>query len=75
MYVKYSPEAVKQTMRKKDLSPRDIERRSNGKISYVTVYALLKGEYQKTQRAKVETLAKVLRVPVENLLKHDVSSN
>lgn len=68
MHVRYSPEAIKQAMRIKNLSPRDIDRRSNGRITHTSVYALMKGQYKKSQYSKLEALARVLRVPVEDLL-------
>jgi hypothetical protein len=68
MYVGYKPEEIRRAMRRKGLTPRKIDRRANGKVTHTTVYALMKGEYKTAQRAKVETLARVLGIPVEDLL-------
>ena len=74
MYVAYSPTQVKSLMRQKGLTTLDVARRARGQLSQPTVSRLASGKLRSAQHAKLEALAKVLKVPVENLLKENTPS-
>jgi len=63
------PAFIKQIMAAKGFSYRDIEERSQGRISYGYVNSLVQGHYKNPSVEKVKALAKGLGVPEETLNK------
>lgn len=63
------PNFIKQIMAAKGLSYRDIETRSEGRISYGYVNSLVHGIYKNPTVDKIKALAKGLGVPEDTLAK------
>lgn len=63
------PTFIKQIMAAKGLSYRDIETRSEGRISYGYVNSLVHGTYKNPTVDKIKALAKGLGVPEDALTK------
>lgn len=63
------PAFIKQIMAAKGLSYRDIETRSEGRISYGYVNSLVHGTYKNPTVDKIKALAKGLGVPEDALTK------
>ena len=63
------PAFIKEIMAAKDLTYRDIEERSQGRISYGYVNSLVQGHYKNPSVDKIKALAAGLGVPEETLNK------
>lgn len=68
MYVNPNYEEIRTIMARKGLNTYDVANRSKGSVSQPTISRLTTGKLEKAQRSKIEALARVLRVPVEDLL-------
>jgi DNA-binding Xre family transcriptional regulator len=68
MYVKPNHKEIRTLMARKGLNTYDVANRSKGSVSQPTMSRLTTGKMEKAQRSKIEAVAKVLRVPVEDLL-------
>jgi transcriptional regulator with XRE-family HTH domain len=74
MYVRPDHKEIRRLMNLKGLNTYEVANRSNGSVSQPTISRLTTGKMEKAQRIKLEAVAKVLRVPVENLVKEAPSS-
>ena len=69
MSVEYNADAIRQRIKALGISPNDVSKRSNGKVSRITVSRLMRGQMDTCQRDKVEALARALMIPAEQLIK------
>lgn len=67
MRVTYNPKAIRMMMLRRGLTAEVVSRRSRGKISANLALNLTRGTYPTSQSKKLEEIARVLSVPVEDL--------
>ena len=67
--VEYYPRKIKNMIVRRGLTPVDVAARTKGKVGKSAVYNMIKGQYGKTQTAKLGAVAKALGVPLKDLLK------
>jgi transcriptional regulator with XRE-family HTH domain len=65
----YNPETIRRILRARGLGAEDVARRSRGALSPNFIRNLLKGTNPTARTEKLETLARLLHVPMETLQK------
>ncbi len=68
IYVKPDHKEIKRLMYRKGLNTYEVANRTKGTVTQPTVSRLTTGKMEKAQHAKIETLARVLGIPMEDLL-------